>query len=283
MRFLPVLVAISVQAALWNVLPSATHPLLAAEPDPPGTAADPGPDWGTLQLQFRYDGKPPVPQKIRPVRGAELCGKYKIVDEELLVDPKTGGLRNVIVMLNHKRGELPRKLPDIVQGLANRKVRMTNKGCRFEPHVAVLWTEQTLELANDDPGVHNMLANLIYNSPFNQVIPGDTAVSVALKRAEKLPRDISCSIHPYMRGWLVVKDHPYSAVSGNTGQAVIAHLPVGDWEFQLWHEKAGYLSEIMLNGRQVTGRKGVYTWKIKPGKNGILPITVSSKIFQSDL
>ena len=159
---------------------------------------------------------------------------------------------------------------------------MTNKGCRFEPHVAVLWTEQKLELANDDPGVHNMLANLIYNAPFNQVIPPETAVPVALKRAEKLPRDISCSIHPYMRGWLVVKDHPYCAVSGKTGRAAIAHLPVGEWEFQLWHEKAGYLQDVRLNGQPVTGKKGVYSLKVGPGTNRVLSVEVSSKVFQSD-
>ena len=71
-------------------------------------------------------------------------------------------------------------------------------------------------------------------------------------------------------------------MSGKTGRADVAHLPVGEWNFQLWHEKAGYLQDVRLNGQQVTGKKGVYTWKVGPGENRILSVQVSAKVFQSD-
>ncbi|MDA0588090.1 MAG: hypothetical protein O2820_01490 [Planctomycetota bacterium] len=244
--------------------------------------ADPGPGWGSLPFQFIYDGEAPEPEVITPVRGAELCGKFKIIDEGLLVDKKTRGLANVVVTLNHKRKELPEALPEIVQNLAKIKVQMTNKACRFEPHVGTVWTEQTLELGNKDPDVHNMLFNLLYNIPFNEVIPPNSTATKTLKLAEKLPRPVSCSIHPFMQGWIVVKDHPYAAVSGNTGEATIAHLPVGEWEFQLWHEKVGYLSDITLNGKPATGTKGVYTWKIGSGTNERLKIELNPKLFQPE-
>lgn len=243
-------------------------------------APDPGPGWGSLPLEFIYEGTPPVPGKITPVRGAALCGKFDIIDEDLLVDPKTKGIANVVVTLNHKRRELPKKLPAIVQNLANNKVEMTNKECRFDPHVGVLWTEQTLVLSNKDPDVHNMLGNLIYNAPFNKVLqPKAKPIEMKLKTAEKLARDVSCVIHPYMKGWLVVKDHPYAAVSSKVGQATVAHLPEGTWEFQLWHEAVGYLSDIELNGKPVTGTKGIYKWKIQSGMNKPLRIVVNEKFF----
>ncbi len=243
-------------------------------------APDPGPGWGSLPLEFIYDGTPPIPDKIKPVRGAALCGMFNIIDEELLVDPKTKGIANVVVTLNHKRRELPKKLPPIVQDLAGNKVEMTNKACRFEPHVGVLWTEQTLVLSNKDSDVHNMLGNLVYNAPFNKVLqPKAKPIEMKLKTAEKLARDVSCVIHPYMKGWLVVKDHPYAAVSSKLGQATVAHLPEGTWEFQLWHEAVGYLSDIELNGKPVTGKKGIYKWEIKSGTTKPLRIVVKEKVF----
>lgn len=241
--------------------------------------ADPGPDWGSLQIQFLYNGEAPEPEVIMPIRGAELCGKFKIIDEELLVDPKTKGLANVVVTLNHKRRELPKELPAVVQQRAEKPIRMTNKACRFEPHVCVLWTEQTLELANDDPDVHNMLANLIFNAPFNQVIQPGKPVQKKLALGEKYLCDISCSIHPFMKGWLVVKDHPYAGVSNRTGDVTIAHIPVGEWEFQLWHERPGYLSSIEVNGKPAAEKKGIYQWKIGPGKNEPLRIVLDPKDF----
>jgi hypothetical protein len=275
--------ALAATIAFLTICPSslvAAEKAKAADAKAKPAAADPGPNWGSLPLQFIYDGEAPEPEVIMPVRGAELCGKFKIIDEELLVDKKTKGLANVIVTLNHKRKELPEKLPAVVQNLAKKKVQMTNKACRFEPHVGVLWTEQELSLGNNDPGVHNMLFNLLYNKPFNEVIQPGSVVPKTLKRAEKLPRPVSCSIHPFMQAWIVVKDHPYAAVSGKTGEATIAHLPVGTWEFQLWHEKVGYLSDIELNGKPATGKKGVYSWKVKSGSNEPLRIVLNPKLFQ---
>lgn len=241
---------------------------------------DPGPDWGSLPLEFIYEGTPPEPEKITPVRGAALCGKFQIIAEDLLVDPKTRGIANVVVTLNHKRRELPKKLPTVVQNLAKKKVEMTNRACRFEPHVGILWTEQTLVLSNRDPDVHNMLGNLIYNAPFNKVLqPQARPIEMKIDRAEKLARDVSCVIHPYMKGWLVVKDHPYAAVSSKIGKTTIAHLPVGEWEFQLWHESAGYLSEVEVNGSLTTGTKGVYRWQIRSGMNKPLRIVINEKVF----
>jgi hypothetical protein len=280
MRFAIALAAMTVSLTICPSSLVAAEKAKAADAKAKPAAADPGPNWGSLPLQFIYDGEAPDPEVLTPLNGVATCGKFKIIDEGLLVDKKTKGLANVVVTLNHKRKELPEKLPAVVQNLAKNKVRMTNKGCRFEPHVGVLWTEQTLELANNDPGVHNMLFNVIYNKPFNELLQPNAVIDKSFKRAEKLPRPVSCGIHPFMVGWVVVKEHPYVAVSGKTGEATVAHLPVGTWEFQLWHEKAGYLSNITLNGKPAAGKKGVYSWKIGPGRNEPLRIVLNPKLFQ---
>jgi len=42
-----------------------------------------------------------------------------------------------------------------------------------------------------------------------------------------------------MRGWLVVLDHPYAAVTGADGHFAIADVPPGDYTVAVWHEVLG--------------------------------------------
>ncbi len=42
-----------------------------------------------------------------------------------------------------------------------------------------------------------------------------------------------------MRGWLVVLDHPYAAVTGADGRFAIAAVPGGSYTLALWHETLG--------------------------------------------
>ena len=61
---------------------------------------------------------------------------------------------------------------------------------------------------------------------------------------------VDCNIHPFMKGHLLVQDHPYMAVSGEDGTFEIKNIPAGKHEFQFWHEAAGYLKNLKLNRRR---------------------------------
>src|SRR5207247_5859701 len=50
---------------------------------------------------------------------------------------------------------------------------------------------------------------------------------------------VGCDVHPWMRGWLVVLDHPYAAVTGADGRFAIAAVPAGSYTLALWHEMLG--------------------------------------------
>src|SRR5207244_2854681 len=58
---------------------------------------------------------------------------------------------------------------------------------------------------------------------------------------ERLPALVDCNIHPWMKGYFLVRDNPYMAVTGSDGSVLIPNLPAGEWEFQAWHEECGYL------------------------------------------
>src|SRR6185437_264371 len=62
-------------------------------------------EWGTLTGKFVYDGAAPAAAPIVPNKDQDVCGKHKLVDEALLVDPN-GGIANVLVYVRTKGVEV---------------------------------------------------------------------------------------------------------------------------------------------------------------------------------
>ena len=237
-------------------------------------------DLGALSGRVVFKGKPPVAEKVDLNKDIAICSKTHPLDEELLVNAQDGGLATVGVWLELEKGQT---LPEVVLPKERQlpvEVVMTNRNCRFEPHIAVLTTKQTLVLGNDDPVAHNTLANLFYNTPFNEAIGTGATVKKKLTKVERRPAQVSCPIHAWMKGWVVVKDHGYVAVSDLHGHFQIRDLPPGEWTFQFWQEKAGYLSKMELKSGVAEDKKGIYRLTVKPGKNDLGEISVDASLFE---
>ena len=48
-----------------------------------------------------------------------------------------------------------------------------------------------------------------------------------------------------MGAYILTLDHPFMAVTDESGRFSIPNLPVGKHEFVVWHERAGYLEKIL--------------------------------------
>ncbi|MDP6446116.1 MAG: hypothetical protein QGG36_13570 [Pirellulaceae bacterium] len=200
--------------------------------------------WGDLKVKFVYDGTAPKPAAIDVNKDTAFCGKHNLVQESLVINPKNGGVQNVIGYLYLGRGKkAPKPHPDYDK-TAQAKIKFDNINCRFEPRVICLRTSQTVQLGNPDPVGHNTKVDTFTNPAINPVIPGGGTLLHKFDTAERLPAGVSCSIHPWMKGWLVIKDHPYMAVSDENGELSIEKLPAGKWTIQFWQEQAGYVSDV---------------------------------------
>ena len=230
-------------------------------------------------MTFKYDGAPPKAPAITPQKDPEFCGKFDLVDESLLVS-SNGGIQNVIAYLYLGRGKkAPAAHPDLASK-AKEKIVFDNNECRFAPRVLFVHTNQPLEVKNTDSVGHNTNVAFFSNQAFNQLIPAGGSFNVTMKSAERLPSKVSCNIHPWMTGWLVVKDNPYMAASDENGELVIENLPVGKWTFQLWQEKAGYVAKAKQNGKSVSWRRGRMEVEIKPGENDLGEIKLAPSLFK---
>ncbi|HUY34833.1 MAG TPA: hypothetical protein VMV69_18955 [Pirellulales bacterium] len=222
-----------------------------------GTAAA---QWGTLKGRFVYDGKAPAPEKIES--GKEpACAKHHLVYEELVVGDD-GGLANVVVYVSSKKFEIH---PDYAK-TAKDTVRFDNRHCRFEPHILPIRLSQTLELHNSDTFAHNSNLSPIRDEPINPLLSPGTKMDYNFHIAQKIPVSISCNIHSWMKGYVVVRDDPYVGVSQEDGTFEIKDLPVGELEFTLWHEKVGWLQVGKAD------KKGKWKIKIKKGDGNDLGV-----------
>ncbi len=142
---------------------------------------------------------------------------------------------------------------------------LDNHDCHFVPHVLAMRTTQPFIIKNSDAVGHNTNAALSANAPFNVIIPGGKEAEEKLASAEPTPATVTCNIHPWMKGYVVVLTHPYVAVSAKDGTFEIKNVPAGvPLEFQAWHE-----ASATGNGAVQTNRP-----ELKWANNGRFSVTL---------
>lgn len=186
----------------------------------------------TLKGRFLLKGSVPKPTEFDLGRDA-CCVEAAPKDERWLVGP-SGELANVVVSLRVGQDE---SIPNQTQkDVTEVPQTLTNKDCRFTPRITLMRVGQTLCLANDDPTTHNVAATFGRNTSLNVVLAPEKTREFLMAKPERKPMPVSCNIHPYMKGYVFVCDHPFAAVTDRNGEFEISHLPIGEWQFQFWHE-----------------------------------------------
>jgi plastocyanin len=232
-------------------------------------------EWGTIKGKFVFGGEAPSPAALNADKDVEVCGKHKLVSEELVVGTDKG-VANVVVFVRDKGVKVH---PDSAAAKTD-KVVLDNKNCRFEPHVAFVQAGQMLVLKNSDTVGHNSNIATLKNSPSNSLVPAGGESPLTFKDDEAIPAQVTCNIHPWMKAWLVVRTNPYAAVSKADGSFEIKNVPVGEVELQMWHEKAGYIGEIKVGGAAEKTAKGRKKVKVAAAGTDLGEITLGADLFK---
>jgi plastocyanin len=230
---------------------------------------------GDLKIRFEYGGAAPVPTLIKVDKDVEYCGKHKLENERLLVNPDNKGIQNVVVYVYTGRGGS--KLDDVAP--ANKTHELANDKCRFEPHIVIAQTGDTLKVSNPDTVGHNANLGLFNNKQQNFTIPAGQEKTVALEQSEPAPIPVDCNIHPWMKAYVVVLDHPFAAKSDENGELIIKGLPVGQLNFRAYHE-AGAIKEVKINGKDEEWNRSRFDVEIKPGMNDLGTVTLPAESLQ---
>ena len=238
--------------------------------------------WGSLSGTFLYEGTPVIRKSFWGTKDGQICYPKPILSERLIVDTKTRGIQNVILWLDHKSSDPQFPIhPDYLKQ-AGAPVQLKTQNCRFEPHVTLLWTSETLQTSNQDENLHHMHFFPIRNTlkSISDDNPLRSGKDYRFPKAEPVPMKVTCDFHPWMCGWVLLKDHPYLAVTDEKGRFEIRQLPVGNWTFRAWHESVGYLGEVTLNKKKQTWPKGRFQVSIPTSGCSLGKIVLSEQLFK---
>ena len=140
----------------------------------------------------------------------------------------------------------------------NPKVEIDQKNCEFVPYALAIHQDQPLVIKSSDPVNHNVRYAAFTNAAFNQILAPNGQLEVKLV-AERRPILVDCDIHPWMKGYIMVFDHPFFAVTGEDGSFEIKGVPAGAQNLVVWQEKVGYVNPEKAKGMPVTVKAGEAT------------------------
>ena len=181
---------------------------------------------GTIRGVVRFTGTVPPPRKVLTTDGGT------ILHSDLLVDPKSRGLRHVVVVLE----DAPARLR--VQEAE--PVLVDQRDMVFLPRVVAVRHGQAVRFENNDSCNHSvMAASTVKDDQFN-VFVGQGKPLEHVFAAQRNPVQIGCSLHPWMRAWVYVVPHPWFAVTDAEGRFEMKEVPPGKYTLWLRHADAGH-------------------------------------------
>lgn len=183
--------------------------------------------------KINFTGAAPQPEKISMDADPTCASLHSepVFTEDVVVNPGNT-LKNVFVYvkqgLEGKTFEAPKE-----------PVTLDQKGCRYSPHVFGIQVAQQLDIINSDATLHNVHGMPKQSQEFNYGMP---IQGMKLNRKFDKPEiavKFKCDVHPWMRAYGGVVDHPFYSVSNETGAFEIKDLPAGAYTIEAWHEKYG--------------------------------------------
>ncbi|MBI4523652.1 MAG: hypothetical protein HY695_07555 [Deltaproteobacteria bacterium] len=204
---------------------------------------------GTIKGSVRYAGAPLERKKFPVTIDQYLCGKEKEAQD--LVLASTNGISNAVVSLQN----VP---PGAKREWNFPPAKMDQKQCMFVPRVVLVPVGGNVEFLNSDRLLHNVRSGGKENPPFNRAQPHARTISITFKTPEFLRVD--CDLHSWMRGWVIVAEHPFYAVTNGQGEFFLDNVPPGRYTLRIWQESLGTVTH------PVTVDTGTTTVSVEMGK-----------------
>jgi plastocyanin len=212
-----------VGAVAWLIASSALTSPSGITLGEPGKSGPPDPV--RVEGVVTYTG--PLPE---PIPIAEAGTVRHLIE----IEPKSKGLKDAVVWLEGVRA--PAKPTKSIKFAL---IQMDQRDFRFVPHVLAIDAGQQVEFLNSDTANHGVsAASFEPENRFNVVTSSGGSYKhrfIASKRAIA----IGCPIHGVMSAWIYVFDHPYRAVTDETGFFHLPPVPPGHYTLLLRHADGG--------------------------------------------
>ncbi len=231
-RILVGLVVLAVAACGKQQSSESSAPLAAVDPSTAGSIN------GTVTLASAPPASHPIDMSASP---ACVQANPSPVVPPTVVTGEHGALANVVVYVKSGLGNYKFDTPAEPAILAQ-------KNCMYEPHVLALMTGQPFEIQNNDPTMHNVHPMPKHNRQWSNSQPAGSAPLKSTFAQPEFAMPVLCNVHPWMRAFVFVFDHPYFAVTSKTGTFELKNLPPGNYTIEAWQENFGTRDQTVTIG-----------------------------------
>jgi plastocyanin len=190
----------------------------------------------SLSGQVKFEGTPPKPSPIDMSAYPSCVNAHPTAaTTEDIVVGGNGGLANVVVYVSEGLGTQTFPPPD-------RPVVFEQKGCQYKPHVLAMQAHQKLDIVNNDETTHSVHPTPSKNREWDITQPHGVPLGQTFA-FEEVAIPVTCDMHPWMKGYIAVLDHPFFAVTDENGSFELKDLPPGTYTITAWQENLGTQSQ----------------------------------------
>ncbi len=214
-------------------------------------------DGGTIAGIVRLDGPVPKPKgyNLTTLPDQIYCGRISDGHGWRLLQPfesgTDGAFRGAVVFLEtvDKGKPFPASPP----------TRIEAKDCRFLPFINLVRDQHDVVVVNLDPAMHDIQAyetshlgpRVLFNLPlpissrypqqaglsahFHKHYEGTPVTPTVRMTKGRRVFTMQCGFHAYMESWAMVQNHPYYAVTDESGRFRLSDVPPGTYRVKIWH------------------------------------------------
>ncbi len=130
--------------------------------------------------------------------------------------------------------------------------QLDQRNLRFQPHVLPVVAGTTVNFLNSDDVQHNIFTPSAAGDFFNLgTFPKGETRSHTFTKMGKV--DLRCNVHHEMRGYVLVLQNPFFALTDGAGNYRINNVPPGSYTLKVWSERGSAAPQsIQVSGAVVT-------------------------------
>jgi hypothetical protein len=214
--------------------------------------------WVTIsgRVVFREQSELPTPRQV-PVGSIKDRGFFTpsgevLFQNDVAIDPTTRGIANVVVWLRPDSEDLKTTFlresihPQFALAKATDRVFQAGRD-GFQPRVVAARVGDRVVFSNTTSIPFNVNYQRTFRledgnetGDFNILLPSGKTHFAKPLPVLLSPDHFTDNIHPWVQGCVWAFDHPYFAVTDESGNFQIKDAPEGQWRLVVWHERAGY-------------------------------------------
>jgi hypothetical protein len=213
---------------LWVLGACSARPQAPSEPSP-----------AVVRGTVTFRGVPPKPRVFR-ANGIPGFPPGGIPRDDLVLD-RDLHVRWAFVYV--KKGLEARRFPSPTTPVVLQQV-----GLIYEPHVLGVQSGQPLLIQNLDRQLHVAHPIPFVNPFFGRSMPPPTRETFRFTQPE-IAIAVKCDVHPWMKAWVGVVEHPFFSVTDEQGKFELINVPAGKYTVGVWHERLTFEDrEIVVTG-----------------------------------